>query len=376
MNASFQVETNDPHSAARTAVLRTAHGQVATPVFMPVGTRGAVKTLTPAGLEQLGVQMILGNTYHLLTRPGMDVIGAAGGLHAFMNWQRPILTDSGGFQVFSLAGLRTMTDKGAAFQSHVDGAHLFIGPAESMQIQQVLGSDIAMVFDECPPSTAARSVIGTAVNRTLLWARECAELNRAFNAAGHAQHLFAIVQGGTHDDLRAQCIEELRRTPFAGFAIGGLAVGEPAEEMYRVAAFCCERLPQEQPRYLMGVGTPEDILACVMRGVDMFDCVMPTRNARNGMAFTDAGDVPVKAGRYKQDFAPLQQGCACSTCRTFSRAYLRHLLNVGESLGGQLLTIHNVQFYMTLMDNIRQAIRAGNLGAFAAKFVEKRKAGT
>ncbi len=376
MNAEFfSVTAWDAATAARRGVLRTPHGEVETPVFMPVGTRGAVKTMTPALLDELGARLILGNTYHLLTRPGMDIMRAAGGLHRFMAWPRVILTDSGGFQVYSLAELRNITDRGVAFQSHVDGAKLFIGPEESMRIQQTLGSDIAMAFDECPPSTADRSLIETAVERTLNWADTCWESNRRFNENGVRQRLFAIAQGGTHDDLRARCIDVLLRTEFPGYAIGGLAVGEPVETMYRVTQFCCERLPTDKPRYLMGVGTPEDVLNSVMRGIDMFDCVLPTRNARNGEAFTDSGDLPVKAGRYKDDFRPLQDGCACYTCRTFSRAYLRHLFNVGESLAGQLLTIHNLHFYLALMNDIRAAISGNTLAQFAKAFMEKRSNG-
>ncbi len=373
MNTAFAVEHADAGSAARTAVIHTPHGDVETPAFIPVGTRAAVKTLTPRVLEELGTQIVLGNTYHLLTRPGPEVIEQAGGLHKFMAWPGPILTDSGGFQVYSLGDLRSIDDHGAVFRSHIDGAKHFLGPREAMKIQQQLGSDIAMAFDECPPSIAERNVIARAVERTIRWAGECYESNLEFNACGGRQLLFAIVQGGTHDDLRGECIEALRATPFSGYAIGGLAVGEKPEEMYRVTELCCRHLPSDKPRYLMGVGRPEDIVQSVLRGVDMFDCVMPTRNARNGAAFTDTGSLQIKAGRYKDDFTPIQTGCECYTCRTFTRAYVRHLLNVGESLGGQLLTIHNIHFYLQLMRDMRAAIREDRLALFAREFLGKRE---
>jgi len=369
---NYTVEHTDADCSARTGALHTPHGVVHTPVFMPVGTRAAVKTLTPRVVEELGAEIILGNTYHLLTRPGPEIVEKAGGLHTFMSWNGPILTDSGGFQVFSLAGLRNMTDEGAWFNSHIDGQKLFLGPNESMKIQQQLGSDVAMVFDECPPSNAERGVIEQAVQRSVDWASTCYERNREHNGDELRQLLFAIVQGGTIDDLRLQCIEELLKKPFHGYAIGGLAVGEVNEEMYRVAELCCNHLPKEKPRYLMGVGTPEDIINAVLRGVDMFDCVMPTRNARNGTAFTDIGNIPVKSGRYKDDFTPVQENCECYTCRTFSKAYIRHLLNVNESLGGQLLTIHNLHFYLQMMKDIREAIRGDRLREFAREFVGRR----
>ena len=372
----YTVEHTDAGCAARTGVLHTPHGDVHTPIFMPVGTRAAVKTLTPRVVEELDAEIILGNTYHLLTRPGPDIVEQAGGLHKFMAWNGPILTDSGGFQVFSLAGLRNMTEEGAWFNSHIDGQKLFLGPNESMKIQQQLGSDVAMVFDECPPSNAERGVIEQAVQRSIRWATTCYERNCEHNGDELRQLLFAIVQGGTIDELRLQCIEELLKKPFHGYAIGGLAVGEVNEEMYRVAELCCNHLPKDKPRYLMGVGTPEDIINAVLRGVDMFDCVMPTRNARNGTAFTDIGNIPVKSGRYKDDFTPVQEGCGCYTCQTFSKAYIRHLLNVNESLGGQLLTIHNLHFYLQMMKDIRKAIREDRLREFAQEFVSKRGRGT
>jgi len=372
---SFTLEHKDKSAKARAGVLETFHGEIRTPVFMPVGTRAAVKTLTPRVLEELGAQIILGNTYHLLTRPGPDIVEKAGGLHNFMAWEKPILTDSGGFQVFSLTSLRNINDNGVTFQSHVDGANLFIGPRESMEIQQQLGSDIAMAFDECPPSKADKKIISQAVKRTIEWAEICCESNLKFNEKNyskiHRQLIFGIGQGGVHDDLRIECIEKLKEIPFPGYAIGGLAVGEEPEEMYRVTELSCDNLPEDKPRYLMGVGTPEDLVNSVLRGVDMFDCVMPTRNARNGTAFTSSGKIQIKAGRYKDDFSPIQEDCKCYVCRNFSKAYIRHLLNVGESLGGQLLTIHNIYFYLKLMSDMRAAIEIDNLSLFAKDFLIK-----
>jgi len=361
--------------AARAGRLATPHGCIETPAFMPVGTRATVKMLTPAELHTLGTQIILANTYHMLTRPGAEIIAAHGGLHRFMAWDGPILTDSGGFQVYSLADLRNITDAGVRFKSHIDGSALFLGPREAMQMQHTLGSDIAMAFDECPPSTADRAIIEEAVRRTLAWARVCLACRDAHQQAGSRQLLFGIVQGGVHDDLRLHCLEELCALPFDGFAIGGLAVGEAPEEMYRVTELCARHLPADQPRYLMGVGRPEDIVQAVVRGVDMFDCVMPTRNARNGSAFTADGDLAIKSGRFKDDLRPVEPGCACYACRTFTRAYIRHLLNVGEALGGQLLTMHNLHFYLTLMRDLRAALQANQLTAFARAFLARRAAG-
>ncbi|MCX7846696.1 MAG: tRNA guanosine(34) transglycosylase Tgt [bacterium] len=372
MGFSFQILAQDAHSAARIGRLRTPHGIVHTPAFMPVGTRAAVKTLTPNLLTDLGAEIILGNTYHLHVRPGASLIASLGGLHRFMAWPRPILTDSGGFQVFSLADLRNVTDEGVTFQSHIDGTRLFIGPREAIQIQHQLGADIIMTFDECPPATAPRSVVADAVARTTRWARICLEEHQHAYAEENQQALFAIVQGGTFDDLRRRCVDELLALDFPGYAIGGVAVGEPQEEIERITALCAELLPQDRPRYLMGVGRPEDILGAVQSGIDLFDCVLPTRNARNGEAITADGDLPIKAGRFKDDPNPVQPGCTCYTCRTFSRAYLRHLFNVGESLGGMLLTIHNVHFYLQLMADIRAAISSGTLSHYATQLRERR----
>ena len=384
-NMNFKLEHKDSGSLARAGIVRTAHGTFTTPRFMPVGTRGCVKAMPHSELEALGADIILGNTYHLMTRPGKELVASMGGLHKFISWKRSILTDSGGFQVYSLAALRDITDEGVTFKSHVDGQKMFLGPRESMAVQQALGSDIAMAFDECPPALSERKAIEKAVNRTLRWAKICYEDNRAFNALPHEeglddsvprQQLFAIVQGGVLDDERIRCLEGLLPYDFPGFAIGGLAVGEPTEEMYRVCELLCSsHMPSEKPRYLMGVGTPEDLVMCVMRGVDMFDCVMPTRNARNGTAFTSRGNVPVKAGRFAKDERPLEEGCPCPVCQRFTRGYLRHLFNVGESLAGHYLTVHNLYFYLDLMRKMREAILEDRTTEFASAFLSLRRSG-
>ena len=379
-NMIYKLEHKDANSGARAGVVRTAHGTFTTPRFMPVGTRGCVKAMPHADLESLGADIILGNTYHLMTRPGIETMAKLGGLHKFISWDRSILTDSGGFQVYSLASLRDISEEGVAFKSHIDGQKMFLGPKESMQMQQVLGSDIAMAFDECPPALSERKDIEKAVNRTLRWLKVCYESNREFNEKQGGdfprQLLFGIVQGGVLNDERLRCLEGLLEYDLPGLAIGGLAVGEPPEEMYRVCNFLCDgHMPSDKPRYLMGVGTPEDLVNCVMAGIDMFDCVMPTRNARNGTAFTTYGNVPIKAGRYALDERPIEEGCSCPVCQRFSRAYLRHLFNVGESLAGQYLTLHNLHFYLKLMEDMRLAIFEDRLTSFAKEFLETRKRG-
>lgn len=351
----FTVKKTSSESKARLGVLETAHGVIETPVFMPVGTRGSVKTLTNRDLEDLDAQIILGNTYHLNLRPGMEIMAKAGGLHNFMNWHRPILTDSGGFQVFSLDSLNKVTEEGVFFHSHIDGQKLFIGPDESMQIQKTLGSDIVMVFDECSPYPCKRERVEQAMARTHRWAERC----RNFPLQAH-QNLFGIVQGGTFPDLRAASAETLTKIDFEGFAIGGLSVGEPAEMMNEMIDVVEPFLPKEKPRYLMGVGTPRNIIEAVMRGVDMFDCVMPTRNARNGTAFTWSGKVNIKAGRYADDFTPLDPQLDCYTSN-FTKAYLRHLINVGEITGLALVSLQNIAFYLDFMRKLRQAIGNGTL---------------
>lgn len=351
----FNIHQQDTHSAARLGTIKTAHGDIATPAFMPVGTRGSVKTLTKRHLEDIDAHIILGNTYHLLLRPGMDIMEKAGGLHSFMSWNRPILTDSGGFQVFSLSSMNKITEEGVHFQSHIDGAKLFLGPDESMFIQKTLGSDIVMVFDECSAYPSTKQQVENAMHRTHRWAEKC----RNYPLKPH-QNLFGIVQGGLYDDLRKQSAETLREMEFEGFAIGGLSVGEPAELMYSSLDVVTPLLPEHKPRYLMGVGTPRNLIEAVMRGVDMFDCVMPTRNARNGTAFTWNGKISIKAARYASDFTPLDPELNNEAAR-LSKAYVRHLVNVDEITGLTLVSLQNVGFYLDFMRRIRQAIRCGTL---------------
>lgn len=354
----FQILKSDPHSSARSGLIETAHGNIETPIFMPVGTRGAVKTVTNQQLFDVGAQIILGNTYHLMLRPGMEVMRNAGGLHKFMNWPRPILTDSGGFQVFSLSDLNKITEQGVQFQSHIDGSRHFLGPIESMDIQKTIGSDIVMAFDECSPYPCERAMLEEALARTHRWAKIC----RNFELQPH-QNLFGIVQGGMHADLRRQSAKDLVSLNFEGYAIGGLSVGEPVELMNAMLEEVEPLLPKEKPRYLMGVGTPRNIVEAVMRGIDMFDCVMPTRNARNGTAFTWSGRVNIKAGRYANDFTPLDPQLNCYTSQ-FSKAYVRHLLNVDEITGLTLVTIQNLAFYLDFMQQLRQAILQDTLQEF------------
>ena len=351
---------------ARRGTLTTAHGEIQTPMFMPVGTRATVKTLDTRDLNELGAQIILGNTYHLNLRPGSETIRAAGGLHAFMGWDKPILTDSGGFQVFSLAKMAKIKDDGVAFRSHIDGLPLFLGPKEAMAIQRDLGSDIAMVFDDCPPYPAERERVGAAVERTARWAAECREQPRA-----DGQLVFGIVQGGCHADLRERSAADITALDFDGHAIGGLSVGEPEPEMLAMAAHTAPLLPAEKPRYAMGLGTPAQLVELVACGVDLFDCVLPTRLARNGTAFTYDGAFALKGAAYKEDFAPIEAGCDCFTCTHHTRAYVRHLLNVDEILGLRLLTLHNLRLYVRLMSDMRKHIEAGTFGGFRAEFAAR-----
>jgi queuine tRNA-ribosyltransferase len=364
----FDILSSDPASRARRARLQTAHGPVETPVFMPVGTQATVKAMSPAELEELAVPIILSNTYHLLLRPGIPIIEACGGLHAFMGWSHPILTDSGGFQVFSLADRRKIQPDGVAFRSHVDGSLLFLGPVEAMDAQRRLGSDIAMVFDECPPHPSDHDYACTAVQRTLTWAARCKEQPRA---AG--QLVFGIVQGGVYADLRDRCARELVDIGFDGYAVGGVSVGESETELLAGIAHSIPGLPEDRPRYVMGVGDLRQMVEAVGLGVDMFDCVMPTRIARNGGAFTKRGRYPVKAGRFKDDVRPVEEGCSCYACRHFTRAYVRHLLQADEILGVRLLTIHNLHRYMTTMDELRKAIAEGAFAAFKEDFLAQYK---
>ena len=360
----FELLKSDPHSRGRLGRLTTPRGVIDTPVFMPVGTQGSVKALDPRELREMGTQIILGNTYHLHIRPGMDIINAAGGLHKFINWPHPILTDSGGFQVFSLAKIRKIKPHGVEFRSHLDGSLLFLGPKEAMEIQRLLGSDIAMVFDDCPPHTAAPRELRAAVERTLRWAAECRAQPRA-----PGQLVFGIVQGGSDAALREACARELVALDFDGYAIGGVSVGEPEPEMMKAVEVTEPFLPAHKARYAMGLGTPAQLVELVARGVDMFDCVLPTRVARNGTAFTARGAVSVKAGFNKSDFRPIEEGCECYACRHFSRAYLRHLLNVGEILGLRMVSVHNSHMYLKVMADIRAALAAGTFAEFRREFV-------
>ena len=339
---------------------------------MSVGTQGSVKAIDPRELREMGTQIILGNTYHLNIRPGMEIIRAAGGLHRFINWDRPILTDSGGFQVFSLATIRKIKPHGVEFRSHLDGSLLFLGPKEAMEIQRELGSDIAMVFDDCPPHTSTPREFRAAVERTIRWATECREQPRA-----PGQLVFGIVQGGIDKGLREECAKALVGLGFDGYAIGGVSVGEPEPEMLKAIDITEPFLPADRPRYAMGLGTPAQLVELVARGVDMFDCVLPTRVARNGTAFTRKGSISIKAGAYKSDFRPIEEDCDCFACRNFSRAYLRHLLNVGEILGLRMLSVHNTRMYLKVMEEVRSAIADGTFleyrACFAADYVPTQK---
>ena len=346
-----------------------AHGEVQTPAFMPVGTYGAVKTVSPDEVMTLGAHIVLGNTFHLWLRPGLEVIEAHGGLHGFMGWNGPILTDSGGFQVWSLGDLRKITEEGVKFRSPVNGDACFLTPEESMRIQKVLNSDIVMIFDECTPYPATFEQARLSMELSLRWAARSKAAH-----AGNPNALFGIIQGGMYEELRSRSLAGLLDIGFDGYAIGGLSVGEPKEDMLRVLEHLTPQMPQERPRYLMGVGTPEDIVDAVLRGVDMFDCVMPTRNARNGWLFTRNGNIKLKNAQYRTDTRPLDEECSCYTCRHFSRAYLHHLHRVGEILGSRLNTIHNLHFYQETMQGLRSAIERQQLAEFVEAF--KRRRGT
>jgi queuine tRNA-ribosyltransferase len=365
---NFSLTTKGEGTGGRLGSFTTSHGTVSTPVFMPVGTQATVKTLSPEDLESIGAEIILSNTYHLFLRPGHDLIREFGGLHRFMNWKRPVLTDSGGFQVFSLADLRKVTDEGVTFQSHIDGgAKHVITPEYAVEIQEALGADIIMAFDECIPYPATRDYAQESLERTHRWAKRCRDAKKD---AGQA--LFGIVQGGMYADLRKQSAEALVDIGFDGYAVGGLSVGETKPMMYEMLEATVPHLPQDQPRYLMGVGTPEDLVEGVDRGVDMFDCVMPTRNARNGTFFTSFGKLSIRNSRYERDREPLDPECRCYTCRTFTRAYLRHLFNAGEVLALRLGTIHNLSFYIGLMVRIRKSLAEGRFREFKKEFLAKR----
>jgi queuine tRNA-ribosyltransferase len=375
MPAHFTLLQTDSITAARRGRLVTRHGVVQTPIFMPVGTQGTVKAVTPVHLREIGAQIILGNTYHLNLRPGSELVRDLGGLHKFMGWDGPILTDSGGFQVFSLAKLRQVRDDGITFQSHLDGATIFLGPREVMGIQRNLGSDIAMVLDECPPWPCEREVCVRAIERSQRWAAACkdAATESGFLADGH--HVFAIVQGSTFDDLRREAAQSLAALDFPGYAIGGVSVGEPEPEMLKQVAATAPHLPADKPRYTMGLGTPPQILKMIALGIDMFDCVMPTRVARNGLAFTPDGPMNLRNERYRTDARPIVDGLDNYTCRNFSRAYLRHLSVAGEMLAGTLLTIHNLHFYLDLVAQARAHIETGDFDSWHRTWISRYEAG-
>ena len=361
----FRITHRAPGSRARVGEIQTPHGDFETPVFMPVGTQGSVKAVSPEDLAEAGVKVILANTYHLYLRPGHHVIGRLGGLHRFMNWSGPILTDSGGFQVYSLTSLRTLTDQGVTFRSHIDGSRHFIGPEEAIDIQEMLGADIIMAFDECAPYPSDYEYVRRSVRLTTSWARRSLERKKRAD-----QSLFGIVQGGMYSDLREVSARELVDMGFDGYALGGLSVGEDPETRAWIIRETIGFLPLEKPVYLMGVGTPQDILEAVILGIDMFDCVMPTRNARNGTLFTSTGKMSIKNARYAEDERPVEEDCHCYTCANYSRAYLRHLFMAREILSYRLNTIHNLAYYSRLMAGIRTAIREGRLTEYRATFYE------
>lgn len=366
----FELIRQDSSSQARLGRLTTTHGEIQTPIFMPVGTQASVKSVHPAELVELNAQIILSNTYHLFIRPGMDVIGRLGGLHRFMHWERPILTDSGGYQVFSLAKLRKISDQGVKFQSHIDGSPLFLGPKEATEIQHGLGSDILMCFDECPPWDAPRGEVEAAVQRTIDWAEICGDhLSGLKGGPTEGQLLFGIVQGAGHADLRQHCAEALVKLDFPGYAIGGVSVGESEPEMLAAVEMAEPFLPPDKPRYAMGLGQPNQLVEMVRRGVDMFDCVLPTRVARNGAAYTRRGLINLRSATYQFDENPIDPAGTCYACQNFSRAYIRHLLKSGEILGLRLVTLHNVWFYLNLMREMREAIASNTFSAWADDFL-------
>lgn len=354
-------------SGARLGRLHTPHGTIDTPVFMPVGTQATVKAMSPEELKEMGAGIILGNTYHLFLRPGHDIVREAGGLHGFMNWDRAILTDSGGFQVFSLSDLREITEEGVSFRSHLSGEKLFISPEKSIEIQNALGADIIMAFDECPPYPADREYVWASTERTARWAERCLQAHQRPDE----QALFGIVQGGMYRDLREESARQLAALDFPGYAVGGLSVGEPKELMYEVLEYTTPLLPADKPRYLMGVGSPDALIEGVIRGIDMFDCVLPTRIARNGTTMTSQGRIVVRNAKYARDFTPLDPECDCYTCRNYTRAYLRHLIKADEIFGLRLTTYHNLYFLLNLMKQVRQAIAEDRLLDFRDAFFEQ-----
>ena len=364
----FELFKTSLRSKARLGRLTTKRGKIDTPVFMPVGTQASVKALDLRELNEIGSEILLGNTYHLFLRPGMDIIRKAGGLHTFMNWDKPILTDSGGFQVYSLAKIRSVRDDGVEFRSHLSGETLFLGPRESMSIQRELGSDIAMLFDECPPHGCSESELEAAVKRTLDWAAICAEQPRA-----DGQFYFGIVQGANSPELRRSCAEELVAMDFDGYAVGGVSVGEPEPEMMHAVEISEPYLPENKARYAMGLGTPAQLVELVARGIDMFDCVLPTRVARNGTAYTSGGAINLRAGHQKENFGPIEEGCECFACTHHTRAYLRHLLKAGEILGLRMLSVHNSHFYHEVMRQIRRHLAEGTFDDYREEFIARYK---
>ena len=372
---SFRVDAVCPETGARAATVTTPRGEIKTPVFMPVGTQATVKAMAPFELEEMGAQIILSNTYHLYLRPGEDVIGEAGGLHRFMAWDRPVLTDSGGFQVFSLASLNRISDEGVECRSHLDGSLHLMNPAWSMRVQKKLGSDIAMAFDQCAPYPCSREDAEEAVRRTTLWAAGSREAHAKEWQGEKKQALFGIVQGSVFEDLRRRSAEEIVSMDFPGYAVGGLSVGEPAEEMYRILDGLKGLLPPEKPRYLMGVGRPDNLVEAVARGIDMFDCVLPTRNGRNGTLFTPGGAMNIKGKSYERDFTPVDGDCDCYACRTFTRAYLRHLYRSGEILASRLCSWHNLRFLIRLAEELRASILEGRFPEFRRAFLGRYTAG-
>mgnify|MGYP004656527331 FL=1 len=362
---TYELIKKDAKTGARRGRIHTPHGVIETPVFMPVGTQATVKAMTPDELKDMvDAKIILSNTYHLYLRPGDELVAEAGGLHKFMNWDRPILTDSGGFQVFSLADLRNITEEGVKFKSHLDGSSHFISPEKSMSIQNNLGSDIMMAFDECCPYPSTYEYTRKSMERTTRWAKRCLEAHKRKDEQG----LFGIVQGGMYKDLREESAKQLVELDFPGYAVGGLSVGEPADLMYDVLEYTTPFLPENKPRYLMGVGTPDYLIEAVMRGIDMCDCVLPTRIARNGTAMTSEGKVVVRNATYERDWTPLDHNCDCYTCTHYTRAYIRHLVKCGEILGARLITIHNLRFLVRLMENVRKAIEEDRLTEFRDEF--------
>lgn len=367
MAIKFELIKESSECNARLGKLYTPHGVIETPIFMPVGTKATVKTMTPEEVENLGAQIILGNTYHLYLKPGHKLIEEAGGLHKFMNWNKPILTDSGGFQVFSLGKLRKITEEGVEFRSHIDGSKHMLTPEKSIEIQNSLGSDIMMAFDECAPYPSTWEYIKQSMERTSRWAKRCKEYHKDWDRQG----IFGIVQGGMYKDLREESVKAITNLDFPGYAIGGLSVGEPLDLMCEILDFTTPMLPKDKPRYLMGVGTPDYLFESVIRGVDMADCVLPTRIARNGTTLTSHGKLVIRNAKYAKDFGPLDPECDCYTCRNYSRAYIRHLFNVNEILGSRLATIHNLYFLIKLMENIRKAIKEDRILEYREEFYKK-----